>query len=183
MDEQTTGLTNTSPNAKRAEPKQQAQFDLLLGRARQMLAETGEELIATLQKEPVDGAVTLGTTTLRELVMMSEKSGQPVDPVVLIHTGVQLCKDIAAIANTAGLVSDEDLPQYLKDTMSQSMMAYLEMDREEGLLSPEEKQRAEDMLGQAGPGMQQAMGPKAGAEPPMEPDAGMLAKMQRGGPR
>jgi hypothetical protein len=183
MDEQTSGLTNDSPKAKPAEPKQQAQFDLLLGRCRQIMGEAADEWLATRAKEPVDGAVTLGTTTLRQMATMSEKAGQPVDPVVLIHVGIQLVKDVAAVANAAGLVSDEDLPGYLKDVMSQSMMEYLKADADDGLLSPEDKQRAQGVVDQAGPGMQQAMGPKAGAEPPMEPDAGMLARMQKGAPR
>lgn len=167
MDAQT-GLTNTSPKAKPAEPKQQAQFDLLLGRSRQLMEKSAQEWMATLQQDPVQGAVTLGTETLRNLAQQSEQAGQPVDPVVLLNVGIQFCKDIAAIANAAGLVQDEELPNYLKDTMSQSMAEYLRMDAEDGLLSPEDKQRAEATLGQAGAG-----------QPPDEPQ-GMLAKMQGG---
>ena len=172
------GQTNTSPNAKPANPGQQAQFDLLLGRSRQIMGEAAEEWLGTLQADPVEGAVTLGTATLRQLAMMSEKAGQPVDPVVLINVGVQLVKDIAAVVNEAGLVPDEQIEGYLKDTMSRSMMEYLKMDAEDGLLSPEDKQRAAGMLEQAGPGMQAAAGGK-----PMQPmqgqDPGMLAQMQR----
>lgn len=158
--EQESGLTNTSPDAKPASAGQQAQFDLLLGRCRQVMGEAAEEWIATLKADPVQGAVTLGTTTLRQLVGMSEKAGQPVDPTVLINVGVQLVKDVAAVANAAGLVQDDELPAYLKDVMQQSMAEYLRADAEDGLLSPDDKQRAAKLV--------------QGAEP------GMLAQMQQG---
>lgn len=166
-DMQAQGLTNTSPKAQPAAPKQQAQFDLLLGRCRQLMEKSAQEWLATLQKSPVDGAVTLGTETLRSLAQQSEQAGQPVDPVVLINVGVQFCKDIAAVANSAGLVPDDQLPQFLKDTMSQSIAAYLHADAQDGLLSPEDKQRAQQVLG--------------GAEPASAEPQGMLARMQQGG--
>ena len=37
----------------------------------------------------------MGTQTLRYLAQQSEKAGQPVDPAVLLHVGVQFVKDIA----------------------------------------------------------------------------------------
>lgn len=163
MNDQTSGLTNTSPKAKPASKQQQAQFDLLLGRSRQLMEQNADEWLATLKAAPVDGAVTLGTTTLRQMAQMSEKAGQPVDPAVLLHAGVQLVKDVAAVANAAGLVSDEELPAFLKDVMSQSMMQYLKDDADEGLLSPQDKQRAAGVLDQAAP-----------------QDQGMLAQMQGG---
>jgi hypothetical protein len=154
-DDQKSGLTNTSAKAKPADAKQQAQFDLLLGRARQMMEQSSEEWLSTLKASPVDGAVTLGTETIREISKMSEKAGQPVDPVVLVHVGTQFCKDIAAVANKAGLVKNEELPQFLKDVMSQSMMAFMQADKDEGLMEPQ-------------------------GQP--EPEApGMLAQMQQGG--
>jgi hypothetical protein len=177
MEQQSEGLTNTSPNAKRAPPAQQAQFDLLLGRARQVMGESAQEWLDTLKAAPVDGAVTLGTTTLRQLAQMSEKAGQKVDPMVLINVGVQLVKDVAAVANEAGLVPDDQLPAYLKDVMSQSMMEYLKADADEGLLSPDDKQRAAGIVDQAGPGMQQA----TGMQPMEQEDPGMLAQMQKKG--
>ncbi len=203
MDQQT-GLTNTSPKAQPADPKRQAQFDLILGRCRQIMGQAAQEWLATLEKAPVDGAVTLGTSTLRQVAMMSQKAGQPVDPVVLIHVGIQLVKDVAAVANAAGLVSDQDLPGYLKDVMSQSMMEYLKADAEDGLLTAQDKQRAAGVLQEAGmgPGMRQATGDEPGDGPgpdnaPMHENAeapmmeqsegseedGMLARMQKKGAR
>lgn len=170
--EGTEGLTNTSPNAKPASAPQQAQFDLLLGRARQVMGNSAKEWLDTLKAAPSRGAVMLGTQTLRKLAMMSEQAGQKVDPVVLIHVGIQLCKDIAAVANQAGLVSDEQLPQYLKETMGRSMMAYLEADAKDGLLSPQDKQRADAVL--QGAGQPQPAAPPGGS--------GMLAQLQGGAP-
>lgn len=171
------GLTNTSPNAKPASQQQQAQFDLLLGRSRQIMGESAEEWLATLKKAPVDGAVTLGTSTLRQLVQMSEQAGQPVDPTVLINVGVQLVKDVAAIANEAGFVSDVNLEPYLQQVMQQSMAEYLRMDAEEGLLSPEDRQRAQGVVQQAQRPMQGGM---QGMQSMDEDEPGMLARMQKG---
>lgn len=155
------GTTNPSPNAKPASQQQQAQFDLLLGRSRQIMGEAAQEWLSTLEKDPVQGAVTLGTQTLRSLAQASEKAGQPVDPTVLINVGVQLVKDVAAVANTAGLVPDDKLPEYLQEVMSQSMAQYLRMDADEGMLSGADKQRAEGIVQQAGmqPGAQQGAMP------------------------
>ncbi|MCA0214517.1 MAG: hypothetical protein LCH79_15235 [Proteobacteria bacterium] len=142
------GRTNASPKAQPASPEQQAQFDLLLGRARQVMGEAADEWLATLQADPVEGAITLGTQTVRQMVQMSEQAGQPVAPVVLMHVGIQICKDVAAVANEAGLVKDENLPSYLQDTLQGSIAAYLEMDAEDGLLSQDDRARAQQMLGQ-----------------------------------
>lgn len=141
------GRTNNSPDAQPASKEQQAQFDLLLGRARQVMGEAADEWLATLEADPVQGAITLGTETVRTMVKMSEEAGQPVDPMVLMHVGIQVCKDVAAVASESGLVKDEDLPAYLQDTLQGSIAAYLEMDAEDGLLSGEDRERAKQMLG------------------------------------
>lgn len=160
------GTTNASPNAKPASKQQQAQFDLLLGRARQVMGESAQEWLQTLKAEPVEGAVMLGTQTLRELAQMSEQAGQKVDPAVLINVGLQLVKDVAAVVNEGGIVTDEQLPEYLQQVMQLSIAEYMRMDADAGLLSPEDKSRAQQMLGGAG----------GQAEP-----QGMLARMQQGG--
>ena len=146
------GRTNNSPEAQPASKEQQAQFDLLLGRARQLMGEAAEEWLATLQADPVQGAITLGTETVRTMAQMSEDAGQPVDPVVLMHVGIQVCKDVAAVASEAGLVSDEELPAYLQNTLQGSIAAYLEADAEDGLLSGEDRNRAKQMLGKQSEG-------------------------------
>lgn len=143
MDE---ALTTNNPEAKRASPGQQKQFDLLLGRARQLMEQSGEEWLQTLQADPVEGAVQLGTATLRRLAQMSEEAGQPVDPIVLINVGVQFCKDIAAVANAAGLVPDEQLEQFLQDTMQQSIATYLQADADDGLLGEQDRAQAQNVL-------------------------------------
>lgn len=119
-----------------ATPEQQAQFDMLLGRARQVMGETAEEWMQALKLNPVSAAVNFGTQTLRHLAQQSEQAGQPVDPAVLIHAGVQLVKDVAGVANEAGVVPDEQLESFLQDVMQQSIAEYLRMDADEGLLQP-----------------------------------------------
>lgn len=160
------GFTNTSPNAKPATGAQQKQFDMILGRARQMMGETGEEWLSALKADPVQAAVTMGTQTVRELVMMSEKAGQKVDPAVLFHVGVQFVKDIAGVANAAGVVPDEQLPQYLKDVMSQSMMEYLQADAQDGLIKPQDKKAATGMLAQMQGGEEPGEMPEPEGEAP-----------------
>lgn len=123
-----------------ASPEQQAQFDMLLGRARQIMGETAEEWMQALKLDPVATAVKFGTQTLRHLAQQSEQAGQPVDPAVLIHAGIQLVKDVAGIANEAGVVPDEKLEPFLQDVMQQSIAEYLRMDADEGLISPEQMQ-------------------------------------------
>lgn len=120
--------------AQPAKPEQQAQFDLLLGRARQLIGETPEEWLKTLKLDPVNGSVKMGTGMLRSLVQMSEKAGQPVDPVVLIHVGLTLIKDIAGIANESGLVPDDQLESYIQEVTQLSIAEYLRMDADDGLL-------------------------------------------------
>lgn len=123
-----------------ASPEQQAQFDMLLGRARQIMGETAEEWMQALKLDPVATAVKFGTQTLRHLAQQSEQAGQPVGPAVLIHAGIQLVKDVAGIANEAGVVPDEKLEGFLQDVMQQSIAEYLRMDADEGLISPEQMQ-------------------------------------------
>lgn len=117
-----------------ATPKQQRQFDLLLGRCRQVMGESAEQWLQALEADPVEAAVQMGTHTLRSLAMESEKAGHPVDPAVLLHVGVTLVKDVAGIANEAGLVPDDKLEDYLKDVMQRSLAEYLRMDADEGLM-------------------------------------------------
>ena len=57
---------------------------------------------------------------------------------MLIHAGIQLVKDVAGIANEAGVVPDEKLEGFLQDVMQQSIAEYLRMDADEGLISPEQ---------------------------------------------
>lgn len=140
------GLTNQNPGAKQPSAFQQKQFDLLLGRARQLMGQAGEEWISGLKADPVASAVMMGVETVREVATMSEKAGQKVDPIVLINVGVQFIKDIAAVANAAGAVPDEGLEQFLQEVMSQSIAQYLRLDAEDGSISPQAKQQAEGML-------------------------------------
>lgn len=117
-------------------PEQQAQFDMLLGRARQIMGESAAEWKAAMEIDPAGAAVQMGTQTLRFLAQESEKAGQPVDPAVLLHAGVQLVKDIAGVANDAGLVPDDQLESFLQQVMQESIATYMRMDADEGLLPP-----------------------------------------------
>ena len=187
-------LTNNSPNAKQPSAGQQKQFDLLLGRARQMMDHNAQEWVSAIKADPVTAAVTMGTSTIRQLVQMSEKAGQKVDPAVLLQVGVQFVKDIAGVANAAGVVPDEGLEGFLKDVLSQSIMEYLRMDAEDGLISPGDRKRAQAMVAEAGEGEPagEGMGPDntrahEGAESPAtesaegeeEDDPQMAAELAR----
>ena len=114
--------------------RQQAQFDMLLGRARQIMGEQAQEWRQAMAVDPAEAAVRMGTQTLRFLAMQSEKAGEPVDPAVLLHAGVQLVKDVAGLANDAGLVPDEQLEPFLQQVMQESMAQYMRMDADEGLM-------------------------------------------------
>ena len=69
---------------------------------------------AAMQIDPARAAVKMGTQTLRFLAQQSEKAGQPVDPMVLLHAGIQLVKDIAGIANDTGLLPDSQIEPFLQ---------------------------------------------------------------------
>lgn len=169
--EQDPGADPAAPAAQgktKPTPEQQAQFDMLLGRARQILGETANEWKSAMDIDPAGTAVRFGTQTLRMLAMDSEKAGQPVDPGVLLHVGIQLVKDIAGVANDTGMVPDDQIEGFLRQVMQESIAEYMRMDAEEGLLpSPEQAQQ----------------GAQAGQQPPPAPGpAGMnLAQMAQGG--
>lgn len=134
------GMAQGQPSAGKTAPtpQQQAQFDILLGRARQLLGESAQEWKDAMKIDPARAAVKMGTQTLRFLATESEKAGQSVDPVVLLHAGVQFVKDIAGIANDAGMVPDEQLEPFLQQVMQESIAEYMRMDAEEGLMPPPE---------------------------------------------
>jgi len=124
---------------KQASPEQQNQFDMLVGRARQIMGRDAEVWLTALEKSPTKAAVKMGTNVLRQLAMESEKSGYPVDPAVLLHAGVTLVKDIAGIANEAGIVPDEQLESFLQQVMQESIAEYMRRDADDGLM-PEQGQ-------------------------------------------
>ncbi|MDZ7863180.1 hypothetical protein [Acidovorax sp.] len=117
-----------------ASARQQAQFDMLLGRARQMMGEQAQAWREAMDIDPAQAAVRMGTQTLRYLAQQSEKAGQPVDPAVLLHVGVQFVKDIAGLANDAGMVPDEQLEPFLQQVMQESIAEYMRMDADDGLM-------------------------------------------------
>lgn len=137
-----TGQPDETSQAKPASEKQQRQFDLLLGRCRQVLGESADQWLQALEVDPVQAAVKMGTQTLRTLAMQSEEAGTPVDPAVLLHVGVTLVKDVAGIANEAGLVPDDKLEGYLQEVMQLSIAEYMRMDADEGLMQGGETEPA-----------------------------------------
>lgn len=162
------GQPDEPSQVKPASQKQQRQFDLLLGRCRQVIGESAEQWLQALQADPVEAAVQMGTQTLRTLAMQSEEAGQQVDPAVLLHVGVTLVKDVAGIANEAGLVPDDQLEGYLQEVTQLSIAEYMRMDADEGLLqgapgAPEEDEASESEA-MEGPGMDETPAHEA-AEP------------------
>lgn len=131
------GAGAAAPGGKTpASAEQQAQFDMILGRARQLLGESAQEWRAAMDIDPAGAAVRFGTATLRFLAMESEKAGQPVDPAVLLHAGVQFVKDVAGLANDAGLVPDDQLEPFLQRVMQESIAEYMRLDADAGLMPP-----------------------------------------------
>lgn len=122
------------PAPKQASPQQQEQFDLILGRARQLMAETGPAWVSAMRSDPVMAAVKMGVQTVREIAKMSDDAGVPVDPVVLIHVGLTLIKDIAGLANDGGIIQDEGLEDYIKEVTQLSIAEYMRLDADDGLL-------------------------------------------------
>lgn len=157
----TVGSTGSTGGSKPASARQQAQFDMLLGRSRQMMGEQAQAWRQAMDIDPAQAAVRMGTQTLRFLATESQKAGQPVDPAVLLHAGVQLVKDIAGVANDAGLVPDEQLEPFLQQVMQESIAEYMRMDADEGLMP-----RPEDL--------------RQGAQPPAAPGPHGLGQAQRG---
>lgn len=139
-----------------ASTEQQAQFDMLLGSARQILGELAGEWKAAMEIDPAGAAVKFGTQTLRFLVQESEKAGQPVDPAVLLHAGVQFVKDIAGLANESGMVPDDQLEPYLQQVMQESIAEYMRMDADEGLMPEQGAQGGPSGQPPPAPGPQQA---------------------------
>jgi hypothetical protein len=127
------------PAQKQATPQQQEQFDLILGRCRQLMGETGQAWVAAMKKDPVRAAVSMGVQVVREVATMSDKAGSPVDPVVLIHVGLTLIKDIAGLANDGGMVPDEQLEDYIHQVTQMSLAEYMRLDADEGLLQKAEQ--------------------------------------------
>ena len=126
---------------KQASPEQQNQFDMLVGRPRQIMGRDAEVWLKALEQSPTKAAVKMGTNVLRQLAMESEKSGYPVDPAVLLHAGVTLVKDIAGIANEAGIVADDQLESFLQQVMQESIAEYMRLDADEGLM-PEQGEKS-----------------------------------------
>ena len=104
---------------KQASPEQQNQFDMLVGRARQIMGRDAEVWLKALEQSPTKAAVKMGTNVL--------------------HAGVTLVKDIAGIANEAGIVPDEQLESFLQQVMQESIAEYMRRDADEGLM-PEQGQ-------------------------------------------
>jgi len=55
---------------------------------------------------------------------------------VLLHVGVQFVKDIAGLANDAGMVPDEQLEPFLQQVMQESIAEYMRLDADDGLMPP-----------------------------------------------
>lgn len=148
MQESGTGLTITTPGAPRASESQQAQFDMMLGRCRQVLGEMGPALLQIIQADPVRGVVKIGTKVLHEQATGAQQAGAQVDPTVLLNVGVQLVKDMAGIASEAGIVPDEQLEAYLHQVMQMAVAEYLRADTDAGLLSQKDREAAQAILAQ-----------------------------------
>lgn len=166
-----------------ATPEQQAQFDKLLARSRTVMAQSAQEWMAALKDDPVRAAVHLGTALLRSLVQQSEKAGVPVDPAVVIHVGITMVKDIAGVANDAGVIPDDKLESFLQEVTQQSIAEYMRQDADEGLM-PDMKGKAPDEPGDA-PGADNTPAHEGAESPEVEQGEGseedVVSRMMKGG--
>lgn len=139
-----------------AEPtaEQKELFDLVVGRTLDALSQDADGLDSALKADPVQGTVGYGTKALRAIAQSAKDAGKPIPFDVLIGAGMQVIKEIGAIAQEKGYLPDEAVAPFLKESFQQSLVAYAKMDMADGSITP-------DMLKQ----VQGAVGGAAEAEP------------------
>lgn len=136
------------------DPRMMEAFQLTLARVREALTKVAPDLDAALKADPVQGAVEFGVTAVREVAMAAQKAGRNLPFEVLLATGMQTIKDLAEIANDKGYLPDEQIEPMLKEAFQQSMTKYVQLDAEQGLISPEDMQAVQQKIaGQQGGGV------------------------------
>lgn len=121
---------------KQPTPQQRELFDLVVGRALRALAEDGAGLNAALKADPVQATVQFGTRALRAVAKSADDAGKPIPFEILLQAGIQMIKEIGAIANEKGYLPNEQIKTFLKESFQQSIAQYAKLDAEAGELDP-----------------------------------------------
>jgi hypothetical protein len=123
------------------DPKMVELMNLVTARALDALAKSGRDLDLALKADPVRAAVQLGTSTLRTVAMSAEDAGKPLPFEVLMAAGINVIKELGAIANEKGYLPDDGIETYLKEAFQQSLVKYAQMDMTDGKIDAEAVQK------------------------------------------
>lgn len=149
-----------SNEAQRVDPSLSEGFQLVVARVRQALAKVGESLDSALKADPYHGAIEFGVRALRSVVGAAEKAGKPIPFEVMLAAGVQVVKDLASIANEKGYLDDSEIETFLKEVLQQAMQQFIQLDADEGKMSPEQANAVGSKIAEA----QGAMGSGGAAD-------------------
>mgnify|MGYP000405538675 CR=1 FL=1 len=116
--------------------QQKALFDLVVGRALDALSRDGPGLDAALRADPVKATVAYGTQALRTVAQAAQDAGKPIPFDVLVQCGMQVVKELGAVANDKGYLPDEQIPVFLKEAFQQSISKWAQADVQDGALDP-----------------------------------------------
>lgn len=130
--------------------QQKALFDLVVGRALDALSRDGPGLDAALRADPVKATVAYGTQALRTVAQAAQDAGKPIPFDVLVQCGMQVVKELGAVANDKGYLPDEQIPVFLKEAFQQSMAKWAQADVQDGSLDPKMLQQIVGMGQQGG---------------------------------
>lgn len=139
---------------------------------RNMLAEGSKEILAAMKADPVSAAVQFGVRALRAVAQAAGKAGRPLPPEVVLAAGVQVIKDLAAAAESNGLLPEGQEEVFLKEAVQQAVALFAQLDQEEGLIKPEDMQKLQGMGGGGAP---------QGAPPPTRGGGGAIGAAMQGG--
>lgn len=133
-----------------ASPEQKQLFDLVVGRTLDALSRDGQGLDAALRADPVKATVAYGTQALRTVAQSAQDAGKPIPFDVLVQSGMQVVKELGAVANDKGYLPDEQIPVFLKEAFQQSMAKWAQSDVQDGALDPKMLQQIVGMGQQGG---------------------------------
>lgn len=122
-------------------------FDLLVARTLEAVQNSADDFDVALKADPVKAAVEFGTSALHAVTLGADDAGQQISFPVLVQAGMQVIKEIGAIANDKGYLPDEGIETYLKEAFQQSLQKFVKLDGDAGKIKPEELQAVQQKLG------------------------------------
>ena len=119
--------------------KMQELHDLILARAQDILAKHPQELLTAMKADPVQAAVKFGVQAIRTVVSAAEKAtGAQIPYEVIQAVAIDMLHMIAQIGVEKGLIPDEQLEPFVKESMQQGFIEYLRQDQAEGKITPDQ---------------------------------------------